>query len=174
MMTHRNSLSALAIVAAFGGAMASALPAQALTFVSAQSAGEQSTASLIGLRVENAQGENLGDINYLVLNSAGAVTTAVIGVGGFLGIGEKNVGVPFAEVKMVNNKDGKPIAMVTATKDSLTSAPNYVWTEKTTMQQMKDDAGVAVEKAKKAMSSDGDKSGDTVTPAPAPAPTATP
>ncbi len=171
MISYRNNLSALAIVAALGGAIGSALPAYALTFVPTQSAGEQSTASLIGLKVENTQGENLGDINYLVLDSAGAVTTAVIGVGGFLGIGEKNVGVPFGEVKMVNNKDGKPIAMVAATKDSLTSAPNYVWTEKTTMQQMKDDAGVAVEKAKKAMSSDTDKQTGTVTPTPGPAAT---
>jgi PRC-barrel domain len=45
--------------------------------------------------VENAQGENLGEINNVIINEKGDVVAAIIGVGGFLGIGEKNVGVPF-------------------------------------------------------------------------------
>ena len=39
--------------------------------------------------------ENLGEINNVIINEKGDVVAAIIGVGGFLGIGEKNVGVPF-------------------------------------------------------------------------------
>ena len=51
--------------------------------------------ALIGRTVENDQGDNLGDINNVILNEKGDVVAVTIGVGGFLGIGEKNVGVPF-------------------------------------------------------------------------------
>jgi len=46
--------------------------------------------------VENSAGENLGEINNVVLNEKGDVVAVTIGVGGFLGIGEKDVGVPFS------------------------------------------------------------------------------
>ncbi len=168
-MFTRNKTSAVACVAlAMGGMLAATLPASALSFVAAQSTGEQSTSSLIGLDVQNAQGESLGDINYLVLDANGAVTTAVIGVGGFLGVGEKNVGVPFKDLKMGANKDGKRVAMVDATKDTLTAAPNYVWTEKSAVQQIREGAGAAMEKAGKAISAD-PSNGAVTTPASPPA-----
>ena len=51
--------------------------------------------ALIGRTVENVNGDNLGDINNVIINEKGDVVAVVIGIGGFLGIGEKNVGVPF-------------------------------------------------------------------------------
>jgi len=44
------------------------------------------------------QSDNIGDVNDLIVAEDGSVTHAVIGVGGFLGIGEKNVAVPFDEL----------------------------------------------------------------------------
>jgi len=132
---NKQTLSSAAIIA--GLAIAPALltsSAEALSFVKTQAIGEQSTSSLIGLRVENAAGDKLGDINYLVLDNAGKVSTAVIGVGGFLGVGEKNVGVPFNEIKF-SEKDGNPVALIDASKDNLSSAPNYVWTEGSAMKK---------------------------------------
>jgi sporulation protein YlmC with PRC-barrel domain len=128
--------------------------AYALSFVATQAAGEQSTSSIIGLRVENSSGDKLGDINYLVLDNSGKISTVVIGVGGFLGVGEKNVGVPYGELKF-NDKDGHQIAVIDATKDSLTSAPNYVWTEKSAMQKIEDRAVDLTNKAKDAASGSG-------------------
>ncbi|MBY0560839.1 PRC-barrel domain-containing protein [Hyphomicrobium sp.] len=111
--------------------------AQALSFVKTQSTGEQSTSSLIGLRVENTAGDNLGDINYLVLDEAGKISTAVIGVGGFLGVGEKNVGIPYNELKF-SDKDGTRVAVIEASKDNLSAAPNYVWTENSSAKKPAD------------------------------------
>src|SRR6266705_960081 len=44
---------------------------------------------LIGADVENAQGENLGNIKDVVLNSRGHIEYAVLAFGGFMGMGEK-------------------------------------------------------------------------------------
>lgn len=110
--------------------VAATTSASALSFVATQGTGERSTANVIGLPVENTAGDKLGDINYLVLDDAGKISTVVIGVGGFLGVGEKNVGIPFNELSFAD-KDGRRVATIDATKESLTNAPNYTWTEKT-------------------------------------------
>ena len=111
--------------------------AQALSFVKTQSTGELSSSSIIGLRVENPAGDKLGDINYLVLDQTGKISTAVIGVGGFLGVGEKNVGIPYDELKF-SDKDGTRVAVIDASKDNLSSAPNYVWTENSSARKPAD------------------------------------
>lgn len=141
-----------------------AATANALSFVASQAPGEQSTSGLIGMKVENAAGDKLGDINYLVLDGAGKISTVVIGVGGFLGVGEKNIGVAYGDVK-ISDKDGRKIALVDATKDSLNSAPSYVWKEKSTMDTVKEDASDLAKKAKDAAGMNKDPSPST-TPAP--------
>jgi sporulation protein YlmC with PRC-barrel domain len=53
----------------------------------------------IGADVENAQGENLGDIKDVVFNSRGHIEYAVLAFGGFMGMGEKYFAVPWAVLK---------------------------------------------------------------------------
>jgi hypothetical protein len=48
----------------------------------------------------------IGKITDLVIDSNGNVTTAMIGVGGFVGAGQKDVAIPFKELK-VSTRDGK-------------------------------------------------------------------
>jgi hypothetical protein len=66
-----------------------------IKYVTRQSPTDWSAQALIGRNVENPSGETLGDINNVILNEKGDVVAVTIGVGGFLGIGEKDVGVPF-------------------------------------------------------------------------------
>ena len=83
---------------------------------------------LIGESVYSGPGtdaESIGSVNDLVLADSGQVKAAVIGVGGFLGIGEKNVGVPFANLQMTKNDSGEPRAVLAATKDQLKAAPDF-------------------------------------------------
>jgi sporulation protein YlmC with PRC-barrel domain len=54
-----------------------------------------------GLDVYNAQNEKIGDISDLIADERGKVELVVIGVGGFLGIGQHNVGLPWERVKFV-------------------------------------------------------------------------
>jgi hypothetical protein len=52
--------------------------------------------------VYNDANDRLGSINELLMDSSGKVAKAVIGVGGFLGIGESNIAVNFDQLKFVN------------------------------------------------------------------------
>ncbi len=66
-----------------------------------QSASEWRASKVVGLYVYNDANERLGSINDLLTDSSGKVTKAVIGVGGFLGIGESDVAVSFDQLKFV-------------------------------------------------------------------------
>ena len=61
---------------------------------------------LVGLNVYNDSNESLGSINDLLMDKSGNIKGVVIGVGGFLGVGEHLVAMPFDKVKFVN----EPIA----------------------------------------------------------------
>jgi hypothetical protein len=67
-----------------------------------QSANEWRASKVIGLYVYNDADERLGAINDLLTDSSGKIVKAVIGVGGFLGIGESDVAVNFDQLKFVN------------------------------------------------------------------------
>jgi sporulation protein YlmC with PRC-barrel domain len=59
---------------------------------------------LTGLAVYNPQNERIGDINELIIDREGRVEAVVIGVGGFLGIGEHLAAVPFDQVQWVDQR----------------------------------------------------------------------
>src|SRR5262245_29821969 len=109
--------------------------------------------ALIGRTVENDRGDNLGDINNVIRNERGQVVAVTIGVGGFLGMGEKNVGVPFQALDFRLDTDRSDIdkriegpaekkadrearfdtehsniqIVLNASKEQLEAAPEFVW-----------------------------------------------
>jgi len=67
--------------------------------------GQQMMASkLIGTTVVSANNESIGDVNDVILDRNGQVMAVVVGVGGFLGIGEKDVAVPFASLDFASRE----------------------------------------------------------------------
>jgi sporulation protein YlmC with PRC-barrel domain len=62
---------------------------------------------LIGTRVVSANNESIGDINDVIVDRNGQVMAAVVGVGGFLGIGEKDVAVPFKSLEFINSQQAQ-------------------------------------------------------------------
>jgi sporulation protein YlmC with PRC-barrel domain len=74
--------------------------------------------------VYDPSNNKIGDIDDLVLDTGGQIKTAVIGVGGFLGIGQKDVAVPFKDLK-VASRDGKSQLTLERTKEQLKEAPAY-------------------------------------------------
>jgi sporulation protein YlmC with PRC-barrel domain len=58
---------------------------------------------LKGVNVYNNSNEKIGDIEELMLDNTGRIVAVVIGVGGFLGMGEHNVAVPFSDLKFVSH-----------------------------------------------------------------------
>ncbi len=57
---------------------------------------------LIGVKIYNEQNERLGDINEIILDPAGKVMGYIVGVGGFLGMGEHDILVEPVKIKFVN------------------------------------------------------------------------
>ncbi|MCC0025752.1 MAG: PRC-barrel domain-containing protein [Zhengella sp.] len=68
--------------------------------------------------------DNVGDVNDVVMGQDGQAEAVVIGVGGFLGIGEKNVAVDFDKLSWVD-RDGERWLMISATREELEAAPSF-------------------------------------------------
>ncbi|HEY5225728.1 MAG TPA: PRC-barrel domain-containing protein [Methylovirgula sp.] len=79
---------------------------------------------IYGAGVYDPSNSKIGKIDDLVLNPNGQIKMAVIGVGGFLGVGEKDVAVPFNDLKVTNYKGTEELTL-DRTKDQLKSAPAY-------------------------------------------------
>ncbi len=89
--------------------------------------GEILASSLIGKGVYGSAGddaERIGDVNDVVIAPNGSAEAVIIGVGGFLGIGEKDVAVDFSQVSWVD-RDGERWFIVEATKEELEAAPSF-------------------------------------------------
>src|SRR4029453_6482303 len=62
-------------------------------------AGLQETKAVLGPRIKNPAGKDLGEIDQLLIDRNGKVTHVVIGLGGVAGVGEKKGVVPWSELK---------------------------------------------------------------------------
>jgi hypothetical protein len=76
--------------------------------------------------VYDAKDAKIGDIKDLLLDKNGQVAAVIISVGGFLGIGEKDVAVPFNAIH-VTEKNGQRYLVMDTTKEALESAPSYTY-----------------------------------------------
>ena len=127
---------------------------------------------LIGAKVKNAAGEIVGDIEDLIIDNDDHVSGVIMGVGGFLGIGEKKVAVKTSALQLEVTDGKMNVSIASASKDTLKAAPAYErsapkkgilervkekakeLTEKSTStakdayEAAKQNAGPAVEKAK--------------------------
>src|SRR6266702_2909468 len=83
-------------------ATADKAPAAATTTTTTSASGEWRASKMAGLKIYNDANESIGSINDLLMDKSGNVKTAVIGVGGFLGMGEHLVAVPYEKLKFVN------------------------------------------------------------------------
>ena len=106
-----------------------AAPAATATTTTTTASGEWRTSKMDGIKVYNDANENIGSINDLLMDKSGNVKIAVIGVGGFLGMGEHLVAVPYDKLKFVN----QAVASTTTTKPATTTTTGAATgTEKTT------------------------------------------
>ena len=97
--------------------------------------GDWRASKLAGLSVYNDSNESVGSINDLLTDKSGNIKAVVIGVGGFLGVGEHLVAVPFDKVKFVSEPvaysgaaapgagTARPATSTTTTTGAATTAP---------------------------------------------------
>jgi sporulation protein YlmC with PRC-barrel domain len=95
-----------------------------LTFYKVQSA-DMRASKLIGADVYNLNNENIGEVSDLILDNGKNVKAVVLSVGGFLGIGDRNVAVEPAAVVLREQNDGSPRLVVNTTKEDLKGAPAF-------------------------------------------------
>jgi sporulation protein YlmC with PRC-barrel domain len=85
--------------------------------------GQWRASKLIGVNVYNDQNEKLGDISEVMLDPSGKVTGYVIGVGGFLGMGQHDIMVEPGKIKFVD-EPVRAASNAPATSTSTGAAPN--------------------------------------------------
>jgi len=120
----KTTLAALAVLMIAVSPLAAQTNSGPLSFADKQNTSEVLGSDFVGTPVNGKDGQTLGKITNLVFDQEGRIELAVIGVGGFLGLGEKEVAVPFDALKSgeVNNKQ---VFVLDATKEQLQAAPAY-------------------------------------------------
>jgi hypothetical protein len=94
-------------------------------FLSEQKTDDMLASSIIGKPAVNSQDETIGDVNDLVTDRSGKIVAALIGVGGFLGIGEKDVAVRFEDLKLNRDENDNVKVTLNISKEALAQAPDY-------------------------------------------------
>ncbi len=94
-------------------------------FLSKQDSTDLLASDLIGQSVVNAQDETIGDVNDLVTDENGKVVAVLIGSGGFLGLGEKDVAIGFDDLKIVRDENNDIKVIANVSQETLASAPDY-------------------------------------------------
>lgn len=83
--------------------------------------GWSATKQILGKPVYNDKSEKVGDVDDLIIAPDSASSYAIIGVGGFLGLGERQVAVPANYLKHTEGR----IVLPNATKDALQAMPSF-------------------------------------------------
>jgi sporulation protein YlmC with PRC-barrel domain len=94
-------------------------------FLTKQESSDWLVGNLIGKSVVNADNESIGDVNDLVTDQNGKIIAIVVGAGGFLGIGEKDVAIRFEDVKLARDENNDVKIIADLDKEKLASAPDY-------------------------------------------------
>jgi sporulation protein YlmC with PRC-barrel domain len=135
-----------------------------LRFVDAQKAEEMLASTLIGTQVYNGENQSLGEINDVLLAADGQLKTVVIGVGGFLGIAERDVGVPWEALGVSRDENQDLVLRLDVSREQLENAPEFESVEERRM---------AEEAARAAQTPPATGAGGVVAPAPVPGATPT-
>ena len=127
------------------------LAAQTGKFITQEKTDQWRASKLVGVNVYNQNNDKVGDIREVIVDKSGKADAVVIGVGGFLGIGQKDVAVSFADLKWsdqpVGDKNAKTPdnsnrsaasnrsraypdhAMLNLSRDELKNAPDFKYAD---------------------------------------------
>jgi sporulation protein YlmC with PRC-barrel domain len=124
---------------------AASTEAQEGDVIAVQSEEEARMDKLIGMSVSNSLEEDVGEVQDVLFNKDGSITGVVLSVGGFLGIGDKLVALPWDAVEVQYEED---VVLITATREQLEAAPPFKTLEEV---QAEEEAQRAVEQQQQQM-----------------------
>ncbi|MDC7789115.1 PRC-barrel domain-containing protein [Rhodoplanes sp. TEM] len=84
---------------------------------------------LMGAEVYNLDNESIGEVEDLILDGGKTIKAVVVSVGGFLGIGERNVALDPRSVVLTERGDGNARLVVNTTREDLKKAPPFDFAE---------------------------------------------
>ena len=120
-----------ALIAACALVAASMPTAYAATTMSSAPSQSTTVTNYYKQSVYDPKQNKIGDVDDVLVDQSGKISGLVVGVGGFLGAGEKDVIVPFTAVKS-SKKDGKWYLTLDETKDSLKNSAGFTYNKTTT------------------------------------------
>jgi hypothetical protein len=83
---------------------------------------------LIGTNIKNGAGDTIGEVKSVVVNSAGKISDVIVSVGGFLGVGDREVALAWNDLTVMD--EGKKVTS-NMTKDQLKALPEYKYKQAT-------------------------------------------
>ena len=118
---------------------------------------------LIGAKVVNKEGQVIGDIEDVIMTSDNLISGVIMGVGGFLGAGEKKVGVRYSAL-VFSSKDGQRVITLPVTKEALAALEPYKRLEprKSLVERAKEKAKELTDKTKETVKDGAGKVKDAV------------
>ncbi|MFY9893947.1 MAG: PRC-barrel domain-containing protein [Xanthobacteraceae bacterium] len=121
-------MSKLAYTAAFLAVLS--IPALADTMSSARMLNQMPSGSVTVTDwykqdVYDPNNNKIGEIMDVLVDKSGKVTSLIVGVGGFLGVDEKDVAVPFEAIQVTNRDNSKWRLVMNTTKNDLKGAPGF-------------------------------------------------
>lgn len=84
---------------------------------------------LLSTSVTSPDGQTIGSIKDFIITQDGQITAVILGVGGFLGIGEKDIAVDYSQLDIQYDGNAIQLAM---TREEADAAPEYQYREKET------------------------------------------
>jgi sporulation protein YlmC with PRC-barrel domain len=95
-------------------------------YLTEQAQNQISANDYIGKSIYNGEDKSIGSVTDLILEENGGIVAAVVGVGGFLGMGQKDVAVPMDKITVTREADSNDIRLTTTeTVDALKAAPEF-------------------------------------------------
>jgi sporulation protein YlmC with PRC-barrel domain len=94
-------------------------------FLVKQDPSELLAANLIGQTVLDSNNESIGEVTDLITDKDGKILAVLVGAGGFLGIGEKDLAVRFQDIKVSRDENDDLIVKADVTKEMVAQAPDY-------------------------------------------------
>jgi sporulation protein YlmC with PRC-barrel domain len=117
----------------------------ASNWLTGEATGQWRGSRMIGLKVYNDANEKIGDIAELIVDRSGKIEAVVVGAGGFLGIGERDVAVPYGQINWVFAPVG-PVRISTGPIPSETArsaSDRHLYPDHAVLNMTKDDLKVA-------------------------------